>query len=133
MTTSWTDVEDIALCEAWEEAMTNPPPRGQGGLWLRVQQIFAQLRDPDHNRIVDALSSRFRVVRLECERFDRYFKKVEREMSDLVEDDQKEVALINNRHDEGHEFKHVSEWEAIRIWFLDFFLLCFVYFFYVYV
>ncbi|MFS7999777.1 hypothetical protein Hanom_Chr12g01170531 [Helianthus anomalus] len=27
---SWTDVEDIALCEAWEEAITDPPRRGQG-------------------------------------------------------------------------------------------------------
>ncbi|MFS7900683.1 hypothetical protein Hanom_Chr00s130622g01815231 [Helianthus anomalus] len=45
------------------------------------------------------------------------FKKVESEMPDLVEDDQKEVALINYRHNDGHEFKHVSEWEAIRIWF----------------
>ncbi|MFS7999232.1 hypothetical protein Hanom_Chr12g01163621 [Helianthus anomalus] len=53
-------------------------------------------------------------------------------MLDLVEDDQKEVALINYLHDEGHEFKHVSEWEPIRIWF-SIFLLCFVYFFYVYV
>ncbi|MFS7985724.1 hypothetical protein Hanom_Chr11g01001941 [Helianthus anomalus] len=85
------------------------------GLWVRAQH--AQLRGPGHNRSVDALSSRFRVVRLECERFDRYFKKVEREMPDLVEDDQKAVALINYRHDERHDFKHVSEWEAIRIWF----------------
>ncbi|MFS7999776.1 hypothetical protein Hanom_Chr12g01170521 [Helianthus anomalus] len=29
---SWTDVEDIALCEAWEEAITDPPSRGQGDL-----------------------------------------------------------------------------------------------------
>ncbi|MFS7993283.1 hypothetical protein Hanom_Chr12g01092271 [Helianthus anomalus] len=69
-----------------------------GGLWLRVQQIFVQLRGPDHNRTIDTLSSRFRVVRLECQRFDRYFKKVEREMPDLVEDNQKEVTLINYRH-----------------------------------
>ncbi|MFS7907913.1 hypothetical protein Hanom_Chr01g00077081 [Helianthus anomalus] len=93
------------------------PKTWTGGLWVKVQQIFGQLRGPDHNRSVDAFSSRFRVLRLECERFDRYFKNVEREMPDLVEDDQKEVALINYRHDEGHEFKHVSEWEAIRIWF----------------
>ncbi|KAJ0567920.1 hypothetical protein HanIR_Chr06g0290301 [Helianthus annuus] len=32
MATSWTDVEDIALCEAWEQAMIDPPPRGHGGL-----------------------------------------------------------------------------------------------------
>ncbi|MFS7984752.1 hypothetical protein Hanom_Chr11g00990221 [Helianthus anomalus] len=55
-------------------------------------------------------------MRLECERFDRYFKKVETEMPDLGEDDQKEVVLINYRHKERHDFKHVSEWEAIRIW-----------------
>ncbi|MFS7904639.1 hypothetical protein Hanom_Chr01g00038491 [Helianthus anomalus] len=81
--------------------MTDPPQRGHGGLWVRVQQIFGQFRGPDHNQTVDALSSRFRVLRLECERFDRYFKKVEREVPDLVEYDQKEVALINYRHDEG--------------------------------
>ncbi|MFS7934991.1 hypothetical protein Hanom_Chr05g00398141 [Helianthus anomalus] len=51
--------------------MIDRPRRGQGGLWLRVQQIFAQLRGPDHNRTVDALSSKFRVIRLECKRFDR--------------------------------------------------------------
>ncbi|MFS8018762.1 hypothetical protein Hanom_Chr15g01395871 [Helianthus anomalus] len=79
--------------------MTDPPRRRQGGgaLWDRVQHIFGQLCGPDHNRTVDALSSRFRVLRLECERFDGYFKKAEREMPDLVEDDQKEVALINYR------------------------------------
>ncbi|MFS7893559.1 hypothetical protein Hanom_Chr00s000959g01670751 [Helianthus anomalus] len=87
MANSWTDVEDIALCEAWEDAMTDPSRRGHGGLWVRVQQIFGQLRGPDHNRTVDALSSRFRVLRLECESFDRYFKKVETEMPDLGEDD----------------------------------------------
>ncbi|MFS7938427.1 hypothetical protein Hanom_Chr05g00439561 [Helianthus anomalus] len=108
MANSWTYVEDIALCEAWEEAMADPPQRGHGGLWDRVQQIFTQLRGPDHNRTIDALSSRFLVLQLECERFDRYFKKVETEMPDLGEDDQKDVALINYRHEEGHEFKHVS-------------------------
>ncbi|MFS7942159.1 hypothetical protein Hanom_Chr06g00484991 [Helianthus anomalus] len=105
MANAWTDVDDIALCEAWEEAMTNPPPRGQGGGALGSGSTdFCP-------------ASWFRVVRLECERFDRYFKKVEREMPDLVEDDQKAVALTNYRHDEGHDFKHVPEWEAIRIWF----------------
>ncbi|MFS8008120.1 hypothetical protein Hanom_Chr14g01268991 [Helianthus anomalus] len=115
MAASWIDVEDIAMCEAWEQAMIDPPPRGQGGLWVRVQQNFAKLRGPEHNRTVDALSSRFRVLRLECERFYQYFKKVETEMPDLGEDDQKEVALINYRHEERYDFKHVSEWEAIRI------------------
>ncbi|KAJ0578058.1 hypothetical protein HanIR_Chr05g0243101 [Helianthus annuus] len=89
--------------------MIDPPRRGHGGLWVRVQQNFAQLRGPDHNRTVDALSSMFRVLRLECERFDRCFKKVETEMPDLGEDDQKEVALINYCHEERHDFKHVSE------------------------
>ncbi|MFS8016842.1 hypothetical protein Hanom_Chr15g01373291 [Helianthus anomalus] len=70
MAASWTDVEDIALCEAWEQAMIDPPPRGQGGLWVRVQQNFAELRGPEHNQTVDALSSRFCVLLLECERFD---------------------------------------------------------------
>ncbi|KAJ0586688.1 hypothetical protein HanIR_Chr04g0154631 [Helianthus annuus] len=97
--------------------MIDPPPRGHSGLWVHVQQNFAQLCGSEHNRTVDALSSRFRVLRLECERFDRYFKKVETEMPDLGDDDQKEVALINYRHEERHDFKHILEWEAIRIWF----------------
>ncbi|MFS7911031.1 hypothetical protein Hanom_Chr02g00113221 [Helianthus anomalus] len=74
---SWTDVEDIALVEAWEEVYTDPPRRGHGGLWVRVQQYFAQLHGPDHGRVVDALSSRFRVIRLDCETFERYYKAVE--------------------------------------------------------
>ncbi|MFS7948276.1 hypothetical protein Hanom_Chr06g00558041 [Helianthus anomalus] len=47
------------------------------GLWVRVQQYFAQLRGLDHGRTVDALSSRFRVIRLDCETFERYYKAVE--------------------------------------------------------
>ncbi|KAJ0780439.1 hypothetical protein HanPI659440_Chr06g0237671 [Helianthus annuus] len=115
-TSSWTEVEDIALVEAWGEVYTDPPRRGQGGLWVRVQQYFAQLRGPDHGRTVDALSSRFRVIRLDCEKFERYYKSVEDLSHDLGEEDIKAVALINYRHKEGHDFEHVSQWETIRVW-----------------
>ncbi|MFS7947965.1 hypothetical protein Hanom_Chr06g00554361 [Helianthus anomalus] len=74
---SWTDVKDIALVEAWEEVYTDPPRQGQRGLWVRVQQYFPQLRGSDQGRTVDALSSRFRVIRLDCEKFERYYKFVD--------------------------------------------------------
>ncbi|MFS8009018.1 hypothetical protein Hanom_Chr14g01279651 [Helianthus anomalus] len=94
---SWTNAEDIALVEAWEE-------------------YFAQLDGPDHDRTVDALSSRLRVIRLDCETFERYYKAVEDSSQNLGEEDIKAVALINYRHEEGHEFTHVSEWETMRVW-----------------
>ncbi|MFS8001697.1 hypothetical protein Hanom_Chr13g01193361 [Helianthus anomalus] len=113
---SWTEVEDIALVEAWEEVYTNPPRRGQGGLWVRVQHYFAQLGGPDHGRTVDALSSRFRVIRLECKKFEGYYKSAEDSSQGLSEEDIKAVALINFRHDEGHDFENVDQWETIRVW-----------------
>ncbi|MFS7923164.1 hypothetical protein Hanom_Chr03g00257451 [Helianthus anomalus] len=113
---AWTKVEDITFVEAWEEVYVNPPRRGQGGLWVRVQQYFAQLRGPNYDRTVNALSSRFRVILLECKKFESYYKSVENSSEGLSEDDIKAVGLINFRHDEGHDFEHVSQWETIRVW-----------------
>ncbi|MFS8008980.1 hypothetical protein Hanom_Chr14g01279241 [Helianthus anomalus] len=88
---SWTNVEDIALVEAWEEVYTDPPRRGQG--------VYG-----------------FSVIRLDCETFERYYKAVEDSSQNLGEVDIKAIALINYRHEEGHEFTHFSEWETIRVW-----------------
>ncbi|MFS7947964.1 hypothetical protein Hanom_Chr06g00554351 [Helianthus anomalus] len=88
---SWTDVKDIALVEAWEEVYIALPRRGQG--------VYG-----------------FRVIRLDCEKFERYYKFVDDSSQDLGEEDIKAVALINYRHKEGHDVEHVSLWETMRVW-----------------
>ncbi|MFS7934482.1 hypothetical protein Hanom_Chr05g00392051 [Helianthus anomalus] len=111
---SWTDVEDIALVEAWEEVYTDPPRRGQGVYGSVCNNILHN--SVVRSRTVDALSSRFRVIRLDCEKFERYDKIVEDSSQDLGEEDIKAVALINYRHKEGHDFEHVTQWKMMRVW-----------------
>ncbi|MFS7906888.1 hypothetical protein Hanom_Chr01g00064481 [Helianthus anomalus] len=72
----WTTKEDLALCESFVEAVCTPQSRRQGALWRRVMQVFTAHRRA-HNRTVDALSSRFRVIRSDCMRFEHIHNEVE--------------------------------------------------------
>ncbi|MFS7999053.1 hypothetical protein Hanom_Chr12g01161451 [Helianthus anomalus] len=105
----WTSEEDLALCESFVEAVCTPQSRRQCGLWRRVMQDFTA-HTVAHNRTVDALSSRFRVIRLDCLRFEHIHNEVEYLGGDIDENVTLQVALINYRHQVGRDFKHVSEW-----------------------
>ncbi|MFS7962845.1 hypothetical protein Hanom_Chr08g00731321 [Helianthus anomalus] len=59
----------------------------------------------ENNRTVDALSSRFRAIRLDYERFMTIHTVVEHKDGDLREDDIIQVALTNFRHKHHREFK----------------------------
>ncbi|MFS7912699.1 hypothetical protein Hanom_Chr02g00132991 [Helianthus anomalus] len=52
-----------------------------------------------------------------CETFESFYKALNSEMPDLGEENTKQVALINYHDEVGRDFKHVSEWEPLRIWF----------------
>ncbi|MFS7985652.1 hypothetical protein Hanom_Chr11g01001001 [Helianthus anomalus] len=72
-----------------------------------------------HNRTVDVLSSRFRVIRLDCLRFEHIHNEVEYLGGDIDEDDTLQIALINYQHQVGRDFKNVSEWEILRLFLVD--------------
>ncbi|MFS7923259.1 hypothetical protein Hanom_Chr03g00258591 [Helianthus anomalus] len=82
-----------------------------------MQDFTAHMRA--HNRTVDALSSRFRVIRLDCLWFEHIHNEVEYLGGDIDEDDTLQIALINYRHQVGRDFKHVSEWEILRLFLVD--------------
>ncbi|MFS7963876.1 hypothetical protein Hanom_Chr08g00743491 [Helianthus anomalus] len=65
-------------------------------------------------RTVDALSSRFRVICLDCKRFETVHTVVENAGGNLREDDIIQVVLINFRHNHNHEFRHGSVSHIIR-------------------
>ncbi|MFS7894744.1 hypothetical protein Hanom_Chr00s001994g01690631 [Helianthus anomalus] len=116
----WTTEEDLALCESYVEAVCAPQRRRQGGLRRRLMQdVIAHTGT--HNRTVDALSSRFRVIRLDCLRFEHIHNEVEYLGGDIDEDedDTLQIALINYRHQVRRDFKHVSEWEILRLFLVD--------------
>ncbi|MFS8014213.1 hypothetical protein Hanom_Chr15g01341921 [Helianthus anomalus] len=115
---SWTAEEDLALCESYVEAVCTPPRRRQGGLWRKVMQDFTA-HTGLHNRTVDALSSQFRVIRFDCQGFEHIHNEVEYLAGDHDEDDTLQIALINYRHQVGRDFKHVSEWQTIRLFLID--------------
>ncbi|MFS7908543.1 hypothetical protein Hanom_Chr01g00084401 [Helianthus anomalus] len=59
----------------------------------------------DTTRTLDALSSRFRTIRLDSERFESVHNVVQNDSGDLSEDHVIQVALINYRHAFNHDFK----------------------------
>ncbi|MFS7901414.1 hypothetical protein Hanom_Chr00s209419g01840091 [Helianthus anomalus] len=72
-----------------------------------------------YNRTVDALSSRFRVICSDCLRFEHIHNEIEYLGGDIDEDVTLQVALINYWHQLGRDFKRVSEWEILRLFFVD--------------
>ncbi|MFS7890092.1 hypothetical protein Hanom_Chr00s000007g01614711 [Helianthus anomalus] len=86
MASSWTEEEDLALSEACVEDICTPQRRSQGGLWIRVHREFTA-HVGAHNRTVDAISSRFRVIRVDCEWFEQIHNEVEFLGGDLDVDD----------------------------------------------
>ncbi|MFS7987785.1 hypothetical protein Hanom_Chr11g01026981 [Helianthus anomalus] len=84
----WTKEEDIALCESWVEALSHHTSgrRSSGPFRRSIRQHF-QAYTGHNNRTVDSLSSRFRTIRLDCERFETIHTIVEIEGGDLGEDE----------------------------------------------
>ncbi|MFS8016091.1 hypothetical protein Hanom_Chr15g01364331 [Helianthus anomalus] len=106
----WMQKEDITLCESWVQTLSHYTPRirSSGPFWGSILQHFS-IHRVDHTRTIDALSSCFRTIHMDCERFEQLHIAVEHQGSDLGKDDTIQVALIDYRHEVGREFKHVSE------------------------
>ncbi|MFS8004460.1 hypothetical protein Hanom_Chr13g01226091 [Helianthus anomalus] len=84
-TVAWTEEEeDIAVCESWVEALSHHMPgrRMSGPFWRKIRQHFC-VYGGETTRTIDALSSRFRVIRLDCERFETIHTAVEHKGGDL--------------------------------------------------
>ncbi|MFS7963879.1 hypothetical protein Hanom_Chr08g00743521 [Helianthus anomalus] len=105
VTIHWTEEEDIALCESWVEALSQYTPRNRssGPFRGRIFQQFC-VHKGDTTRTVDALSSRFMVICLDCKSSETVHTMVENAGGNLGEDDIIQVVLINFRHDHNHEF-----------------------------
>ncbi|MFS7986682.1 hypothetical protein Hanom_Chr11g01013181 [Helianthus anomalus] len=90
--------EDIALFESWVEALTRYTPRNcsSGPFWGSIFQQFCIHRG-DTTRTVDALSSRFKTIYLDSQRFETAHNVLENEGGDLAEDGIIQVVLINQR------------------------------------
>ncbi|MFS7954633.1 hypothetical protein Hanom_Chr07g00632821 [Helianthus anomalus] len=99
-TSSWIDVEDIALVEAWEEVYNDPPRRGQGVYGSVCNNIL-------HNSVVRTTAAPLTPYLQGSGLY---------AWTDLGEENIKAVALINYLHKEGHDFEHVLQWETMRVW-----------------
>ncbi|MFS7998408.1 hypothetical protein Hanom_Chr12g01153491 [Helianthus anomalus] len=78
-----------------------------GPFWGRIFQHFSVHRG-DTTRTMDTLSSLFRTIHLDSERFETVHTAVENVGGDFGEYDIIKVTLINFRHDHNREFKQVS-------------------------
>ncbi|MFS7928408.1 hypothetical protein Hanom_Chr04g00320401 [Helianthus anomalus] len=119
-TIPWTEEEDITLCDASRGSKRLATTRHVITRVVRFGENFPTLLHPygDTTQTVDTLSSHFRTIHLDSERFEMVHTAMENADGDHGEDEIIQVALINFRHEYNREFKYVSVWQIIRFFFI---------------
>ncbi|MFS7994156.1 hypothetical protein Hanom_Chr12g01102541 [Helianthus anomalus] len=104
----------ITLCELWVAIRENEgPPLNTSPFWEHVHQEFCNHRG-DAIRHKHALYSRFRMIHVECMRFEAILNNVDHDDGELNEGDVIQIAYVEYHNMFGCDFKHYVVWQITR-------------------